>query len=41
MTVILVLGTFVVFIVLDYALNRNKAVRTVPVAVLACRHGRP
>lgn len=33
MTVILVLGTFVVFIVLDYALNRNKAVRTVPVAV--------
>ena len=33
MTVILVLGTFVVFIVLDYALNRNKAVRTVPAAV--------
>jgi len=32
MTVILVLGTFVVFIVLDYALNRNKAIRTVPVA---------
>ena len=31
MTVILVLGTFLVFIVLDYALNRNKAVRTVPV----------
>jgi glycine cleavage system H lipoate-binding protein len=31
MTVILVLGTFVVFIILDYVLNRNKAVRTVPV----------
>jgi glycine cleavage system H protein len=31
MTVILVLGTFIVFIVLDYVLNRNKAVRTVPV----------
>jgi len=30
MTVLLVLGTFVVFIVLDYALNRNKAIRTVP-----------
>jgi len=31
MTVILVLGTFVVFIVLDYVLNRNRAVRTVAV----------
>jgi glycine cleavage system H protein len=31
MTVILVLGTFVLFVVLDYVLNRNKAVRTVPV----------
>jgi glycine cleavage system H protein len=34
MTVILVLGTFVVFIVLDYVLNRNKAIHTVPAAVL-------
>lgn len=32
MTVILVLGTFVVFIVLDYVLNRKKAVQTVPAA---------
>jgi glycine cleavage system H protein len=32
MTVLLVLGMFVVFIVLDYALNRNKAIRTVPAA---------
>lgn len=32
MTVILVLGTFVVFIILDYVLNRKKAVQTVPVA---------
>jgi glycine cleavage system H protein len=31
MTVLLVLATFLVFIVLDYALNRNKAVVTVPV----------
>jgi glycine cleavage system H protein len=31
MTVILVLGTFVLFIVLDYALNRKKAIHTVPV----------
>src|SRR5690242_8401691 len=30
MTVILVIGTFVVFIVLDYVLNRNKVVHTVP-----------
>lgn len=30
MTVILVLATFLVFIVLDYALNRRKAVATVP-----------
>ncbi|HKE20803.1 MAG TPA: glycine cleavage system protein H [Bryobacteraceae bacterium] len=30
MTVILVLGTFILFIALDYALNRNKAIRTVP-----------
>jgi len=33
MTVILVLGTFVVFIVLDYLLNRKKAVHTVPAGV--------
>jgi len=32
MTVLLVLGTFLVFIVLDYAMNRNKAIATVPVA---------
>jgi len=31
MTVILVLGTFLVFIVLDYVLNRKKAIQTVPV----------
>ena len=31
MTVLLVLATFLVFIALDYAVNRNKAVRTVPV----------
>jgi glycine cleavage system H lipoate-binding protein len=31
MTVILVLATFLAFIVLDYALNRKKAIRTVPV----------
>ncbi|HTS65011.1 MAG TPA: glycine cleavage system protein H [Candidatus Acidoferrales bacterium] len=30
MTVILVLATFLVFIVLDYALNRRKAIATVP-----------
>ena len=30
MTVILVLVTFLAFIILDYALNRKKAVRTVP-----------
>lgn len=30
MTVILVLGTFVLFIALDYALNRKKAISTVP-----------
>src|ERR1017187_6299483 len=29
MTVLLVLGTFLVFIVLDYALNRRKAIHTV------------
>src|SRR6185436_17450680 len=29
MTVLLVLGTFLVFIVLDYALNRRKALQTV------------
>ena len=33
MTVLLVLATFLVFIALDYAVNRNKAVRTVPVHV--------
>ncbi|HTP36593.1 MAG TPA: glycine cleavage system protein H [Candidatus Acidoferrales bacterium] len=32
MTVILVLATFLVFIVLDYALNRRKAIATVPAA---------
>ena len=32
MTVILVLATFLVFILLDYAMNRGKAMRTVPVA---------
>jgi glycine cleavage system H protein len=31
MTVILVLATFLVFIVLDYAINRRKAVATVPI----------
>ncbi len=31
MTVLLVLGTFLVFIVLDYAMNRRKAMVTVPV----------
>jgi glycine cleavage system H protein len=31
MTVLLVLATFLVLIVLDYALNRNQAVATVPV----------
>ena len=30
MTVLLVLGTFLVFIVLDYALNRRKVMATVP-----------
>jgi glycine cleavage system H protein len=30
MTVILVLGTFMLFIALDYVLNRKKAVQTVP-----------
>ena len=29
MTVLLVLGTFLVFIVLDYALNRRKAIQMV------------
>jgi glycine cleavage system H protein len=32
MTVLLVLATFLVFIVLDYAMNRNKAIATVPVS---------
>jgi glycine cleavage system H lipoate-binding protein len=32
MTVILVLATFLVFILLDYVMNRGKAMRTVPVA---------
>jgi glycine cleavage system H protein len=31
MTVLLVLGTFLVFIVLDYAMNRNTVMATVPV----------
>jgi glycine cleavage system H protein len=43
MTVLLVLATFLVFIVLDYAVNRQKAVRTVgvetPQAVPASRFG--
>jgi glycine cleavage system H protein len=30
MTVLLVLGTFLVFIVLDYAMNRNKVMASVP-----------
>ncbi|MDR3699837.1 MAG: glycine cleavage system protein H [Candidatus Sulfopaludibacter sp.] len=30
MTVLLVLGTFLVFIVLDYAMNRRKVIATVP-----------
>src|SRR4051812_47227914 len=30
MTVLLVLATFLVFIVLDYALNRNRAIATAP-----------
>ena len=33
MTVILVLATFLVFIVVDYAINRRKAIATVPVEV--------
>ena len=44
MTVILVLVTFLVFIVLDYVLNRGKAVVTVPAAApedLAYRPGMP
>ena len=32
MTVLLVLASFLVFIVVDYFLNRRKAVQTVPVA---------
>src|SRR5205085_4050660 len=32
MTVLLVLATFLVFVVLDYAMNRNKAVAVSPVA---------
>ena len=42
MTVLLVLGTFLVFIVLDYFLNRRKALHTVPVeahSVAAARLG--
>src|SRR5580658_6430185 len=31
MTVILVLATFLVFILLDYAMNRGRAMHTVPV----------
>src|SRR5438270_12353578 len=31
MTVLLVLATFLVFIVLDYAINRNKAIALAPV----------
>src|SRR5205085_7532056 len=32
MTVLLVLATFLVFVVLDYAMNRNKAVAVFPVS---------
>jgi glycine cleavage system H protein len=32
MTVLLVLATFLVFVVLDYAMNRNKAIAIAPVA---------
>ena len=43
MTVLLVLATFLVFIVADYFLNRRKAVHTVPAAVpdaaVAATHG--
>ena len=31
MTVLLVLATFLVFVVLDYAMNRTKAIALVPV----------
>jgi glycine cleavage system H protein len=39
MTVILVLGTFVLFIILDYALNRKRVVHTVPVEGVALADG--
>ncbi len=35
MTVILILATFLIFILVDYLLNRKKVVRTVPAAVPA------
>ncbi|MBZ5580530.1 MAG: glycine cleavage system protein H [Acidobacteriia bacterium] len=41
MTVILVLVTFLAFIVLDYVLNRRKAVAVVPVEVPQARAGAP
>ena len=37
MTVILVLATFLVFIALDYALNRHRVVKTAPLAVPIAR----
>jgi glycine cleavage system H protein len=40
MTVLLVLATFLVFIVLDYAINRKKALVTVPVEVSGIAPGR-
>ncbi len=41
MTVILVLATFLVFIVLDYVLNRRRAVATVPVTASQTSAARP
>ncbi len=35
MTVILVLATFLIFILLDYLLNRKKAVKTLPATARA------
>ena len=40
MTVILVLATFLVFIVLDYALNRRKAVATAPALIATATQSR-
>lgn len=41
MTVILVLVTFLTFIVLDYFLNRKKALNTVPATAATARHAAP